>query len=76
MAEIGDLPRRDGARLAIDDAERAEIEPVIRPQRHAGIKAQSEIAGDERIGERADIRLGVGDYPGIGSQYRRGAQTR
>ena len=51
------------ARFLVNDAERAEVKSVVRAQRHARIEPQSEFARDERIGQRADVGLGIRKKP-------------
>ena len=65
-----------GARYGVKNAEGTEVERVMGTQRNPQIELNAAVARDERVGERADIRFGVADEPGVFLQNARGTEAK
>ena len=75
ILELGDQLLTDRTGLAIDYAKRAEVEAVMCLEGDADIEAKPEVSGDQRMGERTDIPARVGQYPRVGLQDGRRAES-
>jgi len=64
-----------GLAVGVDDAERAEVEAVVRAQRCRGVEAETELSGDQRVGDGANVLQRVADVMDRGRQDRGGAQA-
>jgi hypothetical protein len=60
----------------VDDAERAEIEAIMRMKGDARVEAQPELSSHQGVDQRAWISLGIRYDPRLVVEDRRGAKAR
>src|SRR6185295_6721234 len=74
--EMRDILAVGGARHGVENAEGAEVEPIMGTQGNAQIELDAGPSRDQRVGKRADIRLGIADDPGVLLENARGAEAK